>query len=206
LYGDYRWGPLPGSHPTFSLDEMKLAVETAKSAGVPVAVHASTVEGMRRAALAGVASIEHGNDGTPEIFKLMAEHQVAWCPTVTAGAGPWPPAGGLDTPAVARKRAALKAAMDAGVTIINGSDVGTFSHGENARELDAMVALGMSPTAALKSATSSAAKVLRMETQIGMVKPGLLADLAAFEGDPTKDISALKRVRFVMKGGAIFKP
>ena len=205
LYGDYRWGPLPGSHPTFSLDEMKLAVETAKSAGVPVAVHAGTVEGMRRAALAGVATIEHGNDGTPEIFKLMAEHQVAWCPTLTAGAGPWPPAGGLDSPAVARKRTALKAAIDAGVTIIAGSDVGTFPHGDNARELDAMVALGMTPAAALKSATSIAGKVLRMDTQIGQVKPGWFADLVAFDGDPTKDIAALKRVRFVMKNGTIYK-
>jgi imidazolonepropionase-like amidohydrolase len=85
LYGDYRWGPNPGSHPTFSLEEMKLAVETARSAGVPVAVHASTVEGMRRAILAGVETIEHGNEATPEIFKLMAEHHVAWCPTLTAG-------------------------------------------------------------------------------------------------------------------------
>ena len=93
---------------------------------------------MRRATLAGVATIEHGNEATPEIFKLMAEHQVAWCPTLTAGAGPWPPAAGLDSPPVARKRTALKAAMDAGVTIINGSDVGTFSHGENARELEAI--------------------------------------------------------------------
>ena len=205
LYGDYRWGPLPGSHPTFSLDEMKLAVETAKSAGVPIAVHANTAEGMRRAALAGVATIEHGGEGTPEIFKLMAEHQVAWCPTLTAGAGPWPPQGGLDSPAVARKRAGLKAAIDARVAIINGSDVGTFPHGDNARELEAMVALGMSPTAALRSATSIAGKVLRMDTQIGQVKQGFFADLAAFDGDPTKDISALTHVRFVMKAGTIYK-
>src|SRR5262245_9455951 len=205
LYGDYRWGPQPGSHPTFSLDELKLAVETAKSAGVPVAVHANTVEGMRRSALANVATIEHGGEGTPEIFKLMAEHQVAWCPTLTAGAGPWPPPGGLDSPAIVRKRAALKAALDAGVTIINGSDVGTFPHGDNARELDAMVALGMSPAAALKSATSVAGKVLRMETQIGQVKPGLFADLVAFDGDPTKDVAALKRVRFVMKAGTVYR-
>src|SRR5262245_58195265 len=205
LYGDYRWCPQPGSHPTFSIDELKLAVETAKSAGVPVAVHANTAEGMRRAALANVATIEHGGEGTPEVFKLMAEHQVAWCPTLTAGAGPWPPAAGLDSPPVVRKRAALKAAIDAGVAIINGSDVGTFSHGENARELDAMVALGMTPAAALKSATSIAGKVLRMESQIGQVKPGLFADLAAFDGDPTRDIKALTRVRFVMKGGMVFK-
>jgi len=205
LYGDYRWGPQPGSHPTFSLDEMKLAVETAKSAGVPIAVHASTVEGMRRAALAGVATIEHGNEGTPEIFKLMAEHQVAWCPTLTAGAGPWPPAGGLDSPAVARKRTALKTAIDAGVTIIAGSDVGTFPHGDNARELDAMVAYGMPIAAALKSATSVAAKVLHMESQIGAIKAGLYADVAAFDGDPTKELSALRRVKFVMKNGTVYK-
>jgi len=111
----------------------------------------------------------------------------------------------LDSPAVARKRAALKTAIDAGVTIIAGSDVGTFPHGDNARELDAMVALGMSPSAALKSATSIAAKVLRMETQIGQVKPGLFADLVAFDGDPTKEIAALRRVQFVMKNGTVYK-
>jgi len=205
LYGDYRWGPLPGSHPTFSVDEMKLAVETAKSAGVPVAVHANTAEGMRRAALAGVATIEHGGEGTPDVFKLMAEHQVALCPTVTAGAGPWPPANGLDSPAISRKRASLKAAIDAGVAILSGSDVGTFPHGDNARELDAMVALGMSPVAALKSATSTGAKILRMEKEIGQVKQGLFADLVAFDGDPTKDIAALHRVRFVMKNGVVYK-
>src|SRR5947208_13038875 len=204
LYGDYRWGPLPGSHPTFSLDEMKLAVETAKSAGVPVAVHANTAEGMRRAALAGVATIEHGGEGTPEIFKLMAEHHVALCPTITAGAGPWPPANPA-APAAMRKKASFKAALGAGVTIIQGSDVGTFPHGDNARELEAMVSYGMQPIAALKSATSTAARVLHVESQIGAVKTGLFADVVAFDGDPTKEIGALRRVRFVMKGGTVYR-
>jgi len=204
MYADYRWGPMPGSRPTFSLDELKLAVETANSAGVPVAVHANTAEGMRRAALAGVETIEHGGDGTPEIFKLMAERHVALCPTITAGAGPWPPAN-PDSPAAQRKRASFKAALDAGVTIINGSDVGTFPHGDNARELDAMVAYGMPITAALKSATSVAARVLHMESQIGAVKAGLYADVVAFDGDPTKDLSALRRVKFVMKNGTVYK-
>ena len=204
LYGDYRWGPLPGSHPTFTLDEMKRAVETADSAGVPIAVHTSTVEGMRRATLANVATIEHGNDGTPEIFTLMVEHHVAWCPTLTAGAGSWPPAD-PDSAANVHKRAVFKAGLDAGVTIINGSDVGTFPHGDNARELEAMVAYGMTPAAAVKSATSTAARVLRMDTQIGQVKAGLFADLVAFDGDPTKDIAALRRVKFVMKNGTVYK-
>jgi imidazolonepropionase-like amidohydrolase len=204
MYADYRWGPMPGSRPTFSVDELKLAVETAKSAGVPVAVHANTAEGMRRAALAGVETIEHGGEGTPEIFKLMAERHVALCPTITAGAGPWPPAN-PDSPAAQRKRASVKAALDAGVTIINGSDVGTFPHGDNARELDAMVAYGMPIAAALKSATSVAAKVLHMEGQIGAVKAGLYADVVAFDGDPTKDLSALRRVKFVMKNGTVYK-
>ncbi len=203
LYGDYRYGPHPGSHPTFSLDEMKLAVETARNAGVPVAVHTSTPEGMRRAILAGAETIEHGNEGTPEIFKLMAEHHVALCPTLTAGGGGRGGRGGQESPAMARRRATFKAALDAGVTILSGSDVGTFAHGDNARELEAMVYFGMSPVNALKAATSVAGQVLHME--IGTVKTGMFADLIAIDGDPTKDISAIRSVKFVMKGGSIYK-
>jgi imidazolonepropionase-like amidohydrolase len=204
MYADYRWGPMPGSRPTFTLDELKLAVEVAKSAGVPVTVHANTAEGMRRATLAGVETIEHGGEGTPDVFKLMAEHHVALCPTITAGAGPWPPAN-PDSPAAQRKKASFKAALDAGVAIINGSDVGTFPHGDNAREVEAMVAYGMPAIDAMKSATSTAARVLHMDNQIGRVKQGLFADLVAFDGDPTKDVTALRRVKFVMKGGTVYK-
>jgi imidazolonepropionase-like amidohydrolase len=210
LYGDYRWGPQAGSHPTFSLDEMKLAVETAKSADVPVAVHTSTAEGMRRATLAAAATIEHGDGGTPEVFRLMAEHKVALCPTLAAGdataqyAG-WKKGEEPEPPGITRKRASFKAALEAGVTILSGSDVGVFTHGDNARELELMVNYGMSAVDAMKSATSTAARVLRMENQIGMVKQGLFADLVAFDGDPTKDVSALRRVKLVMKNGVVYK-
>jgi len=208
LYGDYRWGPSPGSHPTFSLEEMKLAVETARSANVPVAVHTTTAEGMRRAALAGAETIEHGDGGTPEIFKLMAEHHVSLCPTLAAGdatsqyAG-WKKGQQPEPPGIGRKRASFKAALDAGVTILSGSDVGVFAHGENAREIELMVNYGMPAVDALKAATSTAGRVLHMD--IGAVKQGMLADLIAVEGDPSQDISSLRRVKFVMKGGTIYK-
>src|SRR5882724_8454905 len=208
LYGDYRWGPSPGAHPTFSLDEMKLAIETAKNAGVPVSVHTSTPEGMLRATLAGAETIEHGDGGTPEVWKLRAEHHVALCPTLAAGHstaqyGGWRPGQGAEPQGVQRKRASFKAALDAGVTILSGSDVGVFPHGENARELELMVDYGMKPLDAVKSATSIAGRVLHMD--IGTVKPGMFADLIAVDGDPTKDIAALRKVRFVMKNGDVYK-
>jgi imidazolonepropionase-like amidohydrolase len=209
LYGDYRWGPLPGAHPTFSLEEMKLAVETARNAGVPVAVHTTTPEGMRRAILAGAETIEHGDGGTPEIFKLMVERRVALCPTLAATeattqyAG-WKKGQQPEPPGIVQKRASFKAALDAGVTILSGSDIGVFPHGENAREIELMVDYGMPALDALKAATSVAGRVLHMN--IGEVKPGMFADLIAVDGDPAADISALRRVKFVMKAGTVYRP
>lgn len=191
VYADYRWGKA-GAAPTFTLDELKLVVELAKSAGVPVAAHSTTPEGMRRATLAGVETIEHGNDGTPEVFRLMKEKGVALCPTLSVGDQ-------------TRKPALMKAALEAGVTIAAGSDVGVFPHGDNARELEAMVKFGMSPLATLRSATSVNARVLHLENQLGAVKPGLLADLIAVEGDPTRDISTVRKIKLVMKGGKVYK-
>src|SRR5436190_2100216 len=193
VYADYRWGT-QGAAPTFSLDELKLAVETARSANVPVSAHATSTEGMRRAILAGVETIEHGDGGTPEVFRLMKEHGVAMCPTLAiAGAN------------AARKKEVFKAALAAGVTIASGSDVGVFAHGDNAKEIETMVDFGMPVVDALRSATTVNARVLHQEEKIGQVKNGLWADLIAVEGDPTRDVSALRRVKFVMKGGEVYR-
>lgn len=207
VYADYRWGPNGEAEPTFTQDELNRLVEVATSSGRPVSAHAATAEGMRRATLAGVTTIEHGDGGTPEVFRLMAEHDVGFCPTLAATDAVAQYAGwrkGVDPePArVTAKRAMFRMALEAGVPICFGGDVGVYAHGDNVRELELMVDYGMSARDALIAATSGNAQILGLGDR-GSIREGLLADLIAVDGDPTADIGALRRVRLVMKGGEI---
>ena len=210
VYADYRWGPNGEARATFSEDELRLVVEKARTSGRPVVAHASTAEGMRRATLAGVETIEHGDAATPEVLRLMAQRGVALCPTVAAGDAVlryrgWRPGVDAEPARITEKRASVRAALAAGVTICNGSDVGVFAHGDNARELELLVAYGLSPVAALRAATSVNARVLHLDTEVGQVRQGLRADLVAVEGDPTRDIAAVRRVRLVMRDGVVYR-
>jgi imidazolonepropionase-like amidohydrolase len=194
IYADYRWGLNNQAAPTFSEDEIRLMVQTARSTGRAVAAHASTAEGMRRATMGGVETIEHGDGGTAEVFRLMKEKGVNYIPTLSTG--------GRDNE---RKKGVFKLALESGVTIGSGSDVGVFPHGDEAREIELLGLFGMPALDALKAATSVDAKILHMEERIGRVKEGLFADIIAVDGDPSTDLSLLHSVKFVMKNGAIYK-
>ena len=210
LYADYRWGKGEPARPTFSQEEMTAAVKAAHDAGRPVAAHATTAEGMRRAILAGVDTIEHGDDGTPEVFKLMKERGVALCPTVAAGDAVlqyrgWKKGSDPEPDGIRQKRASIKAARAAGVSFAMGGDVGVFAHGENAREMELLVReYGFTPLEVLRQATSGNAAIFHLADR-GNIRPGQLADLVALDGDPTRDVGVVRQVRFVMKAGGIYR-
>ncbi len=209
VYADYRWGADGSAQPTFTEDELRTIVEVAASSGRYVVAHAGTAEGMRRAVEAGVRTIDHGDGGTREVFDLMAARGIALCPTVAAGHaitqyGGWRPGVDPDPPRIRAKRESFALALEAGVPICFGGDVGVYPHGDNVRELELMVEYGMEPDAALRAATSANAGFFDIADRVGAVRPGMLADLIAVDGDPTTDISALRNVRLVMKGGVMY--
>ncbi|GIX16759.1 MAG: hypothetical protein KatS3mg119_0945 [Rhodothalassiaceae bacterium] len=205
VYADYRWGPGGLARPTFLPEELRQLVAVAASSGRPVAAHAGTAEGMRRAAEAGVRSIEHGDEGDEAVFRLMAARGVWYCPTLAASEAVARYAGwdgrAPEPERLVAKRRAFQAALKAGVKICMGSDAGVFAHGGNVRELELMVAWGMTPLAALAAATSGDAEMLGLGGEIGRLAPGYVADLVVVDGDPAADISALRHVVAVYQAG-----
>ncbi|HEU5217275.1 MAG TPA: amidohydrolase family protein [Gemmatimonadales bacterium] len=210
VYADYRWGPNGEARPTFSLEELTRIVETARSSGRPVVAHAVTAEGMRRAVLAGVETVEHGDAGTTEVFELMAQRGVALCPTLAAGDAVrqyrgWKKGSEPEPAEITEKRASFRRALAAKVVMCMGGDVGVYAHGDNAREMELMVDYGMTALEVLKSATSGNARIFHLDDRLGQVRPGLLADLVAVEGDPATRMADIRNVRLVMKGGQVVR-
>jgi imidazolonepropionase-like amidohydrolase len=210
IYADYRVGKNGTAAPTFTIEELKAAVAIAKSTGREVVIHSSTAEGMRRGIEAGVSTIEHGDGGTEEIFRMMKEKGIALCPTLAAGDAVsqyrgWKKGIDPEPASITNKRKSFAAAIKSGVTICMGGDVGVYTHGDNAREMEMMVAYGMKPIDVLKSATSVNADVFGYGDQIGRIKKDFLADIIAVTGDPSKDIKTIRKIVFVMKDGKIYK-
>lgn len=210
VYADYRWGPKGEARPTFSVNELKLIVETAASSGRPVVAHAGSDEAMRRAIEAGVKTIEHGDEGSAETYRLMARRGIAICPTLGAVEAisryrGWDGAAATAPERISAKHEQMNRALQANTPICAGSDVGVFDHGDNAWELELMVQYGMPAIDVLKAATAGNAEILQLADEIGHVRPGLIADLVAAPGDPSADISALRNIVFVMQAGEIIK-
>ncbi len=210
VYADYRWGPNGEAKPTFSIEELKLIVETAKTSGRQIVAHASTDEAMRRAIEAGVATIEHGDAGSQDTYRLMARKGIAICPTLSAVEAisryrGWDGSKETAPERVTKKHEQISRALKAGTIICNGSDVGVFDHGNNAWEPELLVQYGVSPLKVLRAATAMNAKLLRMDDEIGHVAIGYIADLIAVNGDPAQDISTLHSISFIMQGGNILK-
>ncbi len=210
IYADYRWGVQGEARPTFSEEEIKLIVATARSSGRGVVAHASTPEGMRRAILGGVETIEHGDGGSPEIWKLMKDNQVALCPTLAAGEAiseyrGWQKGKDPEPARISAKKKSFQQAMEAGVTMAMGGDVGVYAHGTNAREMELMVEYGMKATEVLRLSTAGNAKTFHLDQQVGKIEVGLLADLIAVRGNPLESISAIRNVEMVMKNGKLYK-
>lgn len=209
VYADYRWQPGASSQPTFLQEELNAMVATATSAGSYVVAHASTPEGMKRAVMAGVETIEHGDGGTLEVFRLMKEKGVVFYPTLAAGDAieqyrGWEKGKDTDTERIKNKKASFKLALQSGVAIGFGGDVGVYTHGENYRELELMVDYGMKPLDVLKAATSLNARTFHLD-QLGEVRQGYIADLIAVPGDPSRDITTLRDVRLVLQAGKVVK-
>ena len=204
-----------GDNPQFTMDELEAVVAAAKDYNFTVAVHAHGVEGMKRAVLAGVNSIEHGTYMTEEVMQLMKERGTYMVPTLMAGAFVAEKAKDPDYfPAVVRPKAAaigpviqstFSRAYASGVNIAFGTDSGVSPHGDNAIEFTLMVAGGMPPMEAIQSATLQSAKLLRIEDKLGTLEPGKIADIVAVPGNPLENISVMGDVAFVMKDGRIFK-